>query len=166
LSEEEWPKERRLRVSRDIGWRYCSDIVRGMINEIGVEGATKIMREVLLPLAEKHVPKERQRFKITGNDPWSVACHLNISSGGVMGFNTEIVRESDKKAIYRIYPNQGRKGCLMDPDRTLPPELCRSLLLYEVAAAEITNPKIKATVTQVITEGAPCCEVIFEEVDQ
>ena len=91
----------------------------------------------------------------------ALASYLKLATGDIIGYRIDLIKESPKKVIYRLYP-----PCIWFPKLDIPPSFCRrGFMNFELAAAKIINPKIKVSYTKVMTAGDPYCEVILEEVE-
>ena len=162
LPVEEWPEIRRLKGSRDTGWSYFGDLVKLIYQELGEEKTCEILEKFMAENAKKYVVSGMKLFGIEGNDPWALASYFKFATGDVIGYKTELIQESPKRVIYRLYP-----PCIWFPKLDIPESFCkRGFDNFERVAAEIINPKIKISATKWMTAGDPYCEVIFEEVEE
>ena len=158
LSEKEWPELRRIKAASKTGWSYFGALVKTLHRELGEEKTCQILSILMADNARKYVEPGMKGFGIEANDPWSLASYFKLATGDIIGYRAELVEESPKKVAYRLHP-----PCLWFPELDIPPSFCRALGTFEEEAARIVNPKIKAYFTKLMTEGAPYCELIFEE---
>lgn len=159
LDQCDWPEIRRIKASNNTAWRYFEGLVKTMNKIIGEEKTGRILSQLMVENARRYIVPAMKSFGITGNDPWSLASYFKLATGEVLGYKTELMEESPKKVIYRIYP-----PCLWFPDLDIPPDFCRCLGQFEVEAARMVNPKIKVRFEKIMTAGDPYCELVFEEV--
>ncbi len=158
LDENKWTELRKAKAANNTGWRYFEGLVKIMHRELGEEKSCAILAEFMKENARKYVAEGMKKFKIEGNDPWALASYFKLATGDIIGYKTELVRESPKKVCYRLYP-----PCLWFPNLDIPPSFCRALGTMEVEAAKIINPKIKISFKKLMTDGDPYCELLFEE---
>ena len=161
LKEEQWPELRKAKASRNTGWEYFGNLVKLVCREFGEEKTGQLLSKFMAENAERYVKDGMKGFGIEGNDPWALASYLKLSTGDIIGYKIELIKESPKRVIYRLYP-----PCIWFPKLDIPPSLCREgFMNFERAAAKIINPKIKVSPAKLMTAGDPCCEVILEEVE-
>jgi len=162
LAEEEWPEIRRAKASRNTGWEYFGNLVKLVCKELGEEKTAQILSRFMAENAERYVKAGMKGFGIEGNDPWSLASYLKLSTGDIIGYKIDLIKESPKRVIYRLYP-----PCIWFPKLDIPPHLCREgFMNFERAAAKIINPKIKVSPNKLMTAGDPYCEVTLEEMEE
>ena len=161
LGGEKWPEIRKIKASRNTGWEYFGNLVKLVLREVGEEKTCQILASFMAENAERYVKSGMEGFGIEGNDAWALASYFKLSTGDIIGYKTELVKESPKKVIYRLYP-----PCLWFPELDIPSSLCeRGFMNFERTAAQLINPRIKVTPTRIMTAGDSCCEVVFEEVN-
>jgi len=132
-----------------------------MCRELGEEKTAQIIAALMAENAERYVKSGMKGFGIEGNDPWALATYLKLSTGDIIGYKIDLIKESPKKVIYRLYP-----PCIWFPKLDIPPRLCsEGFVNFECAAAKIINPKIKISHNKLMMAGDPCCEVVLEEMD-
>jgi hypothetical protein len=158
LSEKEWPELRRIKAANKTGWSYFGSLVKTLRRELWEEKTRRILSIFMAENARKFVKAGMKGLGIAGNDPWSLARYFKLATGDIIGYRTELIEESPKKVAYRLHP-----PCLWFPDLDIPSSFCRALSIFEEKAAKIVNPRIKTYFTELMTEGDPHCEIIFEE---
>lgn len=160
LAEEQWPEARKIKASRNTGWEYFANLVKAMQRELGEEKACQVLSSFMAENARKYVKSGMKGFGIEGNDAWALASYFKLATGDIIGYKTELVKESPKKVRYQLYP-----PCLWFPELDIPASFCRAIGSFEETACQIVNPKIKAHATKLMTAGDPYCEIVFEEQD-
>jgi len=158
LLEGKWPELRRAKASANTGWAYFGDLVKTMHSVLGEEKTAEILSVFMAGNAKKYVKAGMEGFDIQGNDAWALASYFKLATGDVIGYNAELVQESPKRVLYRLYP-----PCIWFPELDIPPSFCRAMGAFEKVAAEIVNPKIKIISGKLMTAGDSYCEIIFEE---
>ena len=159
LGEEKWPEIRKIKASRNTGWEYFGNLVKLVLREVGEEKTCQILASFMAENAERYVKSGMEGFGIEGNDAWALANYFKLSTGDIIGYKTELVKESPEKVIYHLYP-----PCLWFPELDIPSSLCeRGFMNFERTAAQLINPRIKVTPTRIMTAGDTCCEVVLEE---
>ena len=156
----EWPEIRRTKAAGKTGWTYFANLVKVLVDELGEERTADIMGKFMARNAQQFFLPGMKGFGITGNDPWAIASYFKLATGDIIGYKAELAEESPKKVVYRLHP-----PCLWFPDLDIPPSFCKAMGNFERVAAEIVNPKIKITTRKLMTDGDPCCELVFEEED-
>ena len=161
LPAEQWPEIRKVKGSRNTGWAYFGDLVKTVYQEVGEEKTCQILEKFMAENAKKYIVGGMKLFGIEGNDPLAVATYFKLATGDVIGYKAELIQESPKKVIYRLYP-----PCIWFPKLDIPISFCmRGFDNFERVATKIINPKIKVTSGKKLTAGDPYCEVIFEEIE-
>ena len=155
-----WPEIRKAKASAKTGWAYYSDLVKLLHREIGEEKTASILSKLMEANARKYLKASMEKFGITGNDPWSLATYFKLATGDVIGYKAELIQETPKRVVYRLYP-----PCLWFPDLDIPPSFCEAEGRFEAEAARLVNPKIKVYMRSLMTRGDPYCDTVFEEVD-
>ena len=162
LNEEEWPELRKVKAARNTGWEYFANLVKTAHQELGEEKTCQLLSRFMADNAKKYAQTSMKRFGIAGNDPWALASYLKLSTGDIIGYKIELIKESPTRVLYRLYP-----PCIWFPNLDIPPSFClRGFNNFEHAAAEIINPKIKITCNKLMTAGDPYCELALEEVEK
>jgi len=162
LREEEWPEIRKAKASRNTGWEYFGNLIKTAYKELGEEKTCQLLSRFMAENAKRYVKAGMKGFGIEGNDPWALASYLKLSTGDIIGYKIDLIKESPKKVIYRLYP-----PCIWFPNLDIPPSFCtKGFMNFERVAAEIINPRIKVTPNKAMTAGDPYCEVILEEVEE
>ena len=160
LNPEEWPEVRKLKAAKSSGWGYFENLVKTIYEELGEETTCQILSKFMADNAKRYVIPGMKNFGIQGNDAWALASYFKLATGDVIGYKAELIQESPKRVLYRLYP-----PCIWFPKLDIPASLCRAMATFEEAAAQLVNPKIKITDTKLMTAGDPYCELVFEEVD-
>jgi hypothetical protein len=158
LDENKWTEMRKIKAANSTGWSYFESLVKTMHKTLGEEKCCSILSELMKENAQKYVAAGMKKFNIEGNDAWALASYFKLATGDVIGYKAELVKESEKKVYYRLYP-----PCLWFPKLDIPPSFCRALGTMEVEACKIINPNIKVRFEKLMTAGDPYCELVFEE---
>ena len=139
-----------------------------LLENIGFEPIEKSVRETGTILADKTVPNTLTESGVKGNHAMSASTFFwpadQLAFGGI-GF---IIKElTPNRVVYQQAP-YGRcfyfnEDINIDPTKVPElPKLCQAYTDFERKACRPVNPKIKYTITQLVSRGDPCCEVIFE----
>lgn len=160
LDENEWSELRKSKAAAKTAWSYFEGITKEMHKQLGEEKTCEILGSLMRENARKYIKSGMKGFGIVGNDPWSIASYFKLATGSVIGYKAELIKDSDKKVRYRLYP-----PCIWFPKGDIPSSFCHALSCFEQEAVEILNPKIKITMDKLMTAGDPYCELIFEEMD-
>jgi hypothetical protein len=158
LPEDQWPPLRRAKAASKTAWGYFSALVKILLEQLGEEETCRILEELMTRNARLYFQAGLKTFGIEGKDPCSLASYFKLTTGEIIGYDVEIEKVSDKKAIYRLRP-----PCIWFPDLDIPPSVCRALGAFEREAVRLVNPHITVTMPHLLTEGHPCCELVFEE---
>jgi predicted hydrocarbon binding protein len=155
---EEWTPERKWKAAERARARYVGELERAMVEKWGEE-AVQLIGKVWADAAERTLERGLRTFGIEGRDARALA-RFFVLSNSVLGLNMELVEESEKRAVWRINPPCHVFGG--DPSG-VPSAICREGHgSFEVKAAQLLNPRLKVTCTQVQSEGAPYCEWVAE----
>lgn len=160
LAEEKWPEIRKIKASKNTAWEYFGNLVKLILRELGEERTCQILSSLMAENAKRYVKPGMKGFGIEGNDAWALASYFKLSTGDIIGYKAQLVKESPKKVRYQLYP-----PCLWFPELDIPPSLCRAMASFEETACQIVNPKMKVQATKLMTAGDPYCEFVFEQLD-
>ena len=160
LPEEKWPELRKAKGRGNTYLAYFTDLVRLMYKEIGEEKTADILNEFMAGNARKYAQGGMKAFGLEGNDPWTLASYFKMATGDILGYKAELIQETPKRVVYRLYP-----PCLWWPNLDIPPSFCAAASNFEHTVAEMMNPKLKVYMRSLMTRGDPYCETIFEEVE-
>lgn len=186
---EEWPYVRRKKASAKMWGGMFIELAQNIFNDFGYEGLEVIEKAIRanardwaeyygilmvnlydkfgekgLSLisnqwsknAEKYIKNNFERFGVKDKGPKGFAIVYYLMDN-IVGLKNEIVELTDKKAVNRfpfcaIFP-QPNLGC---------PEVCIATSAFEKRAVEIINPRVKVSLTKMLTAGDPFCEVVWE----
>ena len=98
-----WPELRKARASAKSGWAYYSDLIKLLRQEIGEKKTAEIMTKLMVQNAHKYLMPTREKFGITGTDPWSLASYFKLATGDVIGYKAELIQEAPNKVVYRLH---------------------------------------------------------------
>jgi len=161
LSEDQWPPMRKAKAANKTAWSYFAALIKILYRKLGERETCKFLEELMTENARKYFLPGLEAFGIEGRDPYSLASYFKLTTGEIIGYDVELEKVSSKEVIYRLNP-----PCIWFPDLDIPPSFCRALGAFEREAMRLVNPSIKVTMPRIMTEGHPCCELIFKkEVD-
>ena len=158
LPEDKWPELRKAKASNKTGWSYFENLVKTMHSELGEEKTAGILEVFMRNNAKRFLIPAMKSFGLEGNDAWSLASYFKLATGDIIGYKAELTRPEPNVVSYKLFP-----PCLWFPNLDIPASFCRAMGCFEEEAAKMLNPNLEVKTTQLMTDGDPCCEILFIE---
>jgi len=154
---ESWAKKPPERVwsaaCRSYGaiWGIIGTTVSEDLGKAGIEAVRRALRKV----AEKQATRAFESGRYPRNAK-GVAEYMKFAEE-TLGMIVEVPEATERRSVFRIL----KCPLYEDPERQSA-ELCDAYAEFEETAAKTANPKLKCTITKLLSKGDPYCEWVFE----
>jgi hypothetical protein len=158
LDETVWTKERREKARQRRDWENFGSMVKAIYKKFGQKGL-QVVYDITSQSSEKYIFVALKNHHIKGNDARTFGGYYKIFHKMIYGNDLDIIEDTPKRVVMR---NSGFCPLSPEPKKDLKPEICASVMGHEHAASKFINPKLKFSVPEMRSAGAPYCEYVIE----
>lgn len=132
-------------------WGIIGTTVSEDLGKAGIEAVRRALRKV----AEKQATRAFESGRDLRNAK-GVAEYMKFAEE-TLGMIVDVPEATERRSVFRIL-----KCPLYEDPKRQSTSLCDAYAEFEKTAAKITNPKLKCTITKLLSKGDPYSEWVFE----